>query len=191
MKNTKTSKIVGLGLFTAIVVVLQLLGGFIHFGTFSITLVLAPIVIGTALYGVGAGAWLGLVFGIAVFISGDASLFFTINPVGTVVTVICKGVLAGLVAGLLYKAIAEKNKLVAVIVAGIACPIVNTGVFMAGCYIFFQDWLTQTFGTLGFVTVVTGLVTVNFAIELGINLLLATTIERIVRIGEKTVKKDK
>ncbi len=63
--NEKTKKIVGIGIFTAIVVVLQLLGSFIRFGTFSISLVLIPIVVGAALYGIGAGAWLGLAFGIA------------------------------------------------------------------------------------------------------------------------------
>ena len=62
-KNNNTQKIVGLGLFTAIVIVLQLMGSFIKFGTFSISLVLVPVVIGAALYGAGAGAWLGFVFG--------------------------------------------------------------------------------------------------------------------------------
>ena len=60
-KNNNTQKIVGLGLFTAIVIVLQLMGSFIRFGTFSISLVLVPVVIGAALYGAGAGAWLGFV----------------------------------------------------------------------------------------------------------------------------------
>ena len=41
-KNNNTQKIVGLGLFTAIVIVLQLMGSFIRFGTFSISLVLVP-----------------------------------------------------------------------------------------------------------------------------------------------------
>ena len=53
---------VGTALLTAIVVVLQFLGFFLRFSTFSISLVLMPIVIGAALYGIGTGAWLGLVF---------------------------------------------------------------------------------------------------------------------------------
>lgn len=189
MKNTKTSMIVGLGLFSAIVVVLQLLGSFIHFGTFSITLVLAPIIVGTALYGIGAGAWLGLVFGLTVLISGDANIFLAISPIGTVITVLAKGILAGLAAGAVYKAIESKNKIIAVVVAGIVCPVVNTGIFIAGCYLFFQEWLTATFGTTGFMVVVGGLVSINFAIELGINMVLATVIERIINIGKKTIKK--
>lgn len=190
MKNTKTQKIVGIGLFTAIVVALQLLASSIKFGPFSITLVLAPIVIGAALYGIGAGAWLGAAFGVSVLISGDSAAFMTINPAGTVVTVLLKGMLAGLIAGLIYKALEKTNKTVAVVLAGIACPIVNTGIFLAGCYLFFQEWLVSVFGTTGFATVVTGLVSVNFAVELGINMVLASVIVRIIDIGKKQLKKN-
>lgn len=190
MKNTKTQKIVGIGLFTAIIVALQLLAASIKFGPFSITLVLAPIVIGAALYGIGAGAWLGVAFGVSVLISGDAAAFMTISPAGTVVTVLLKGMLAGLVAGLIYKALESKNKTVAVVLAGIACPIVNTGIFLAGCYLFFQEWLVSVFGTTGFATVVTGLVSVNFAVELGINMVLASVIVRVIDIGKKQLKKN-
>ncbi|WP_308618147.1 ECF transporter S component [uncultured Eubacterium sp.] len=190
MKNTKTQKIVGIGLFTAIIVALQLLAASIKFGPFSITLVLAPIVIGAALYGIGAGAWLGVAFGVSVLISGDSAAFMTINPAGTVVTVLLKGILAGLVAGLIYKALEKTNKTVAVVLAGIACPIVNTGIFLAGCYLFFQEWLVSVFGTTGFATVVTGLVSVNFAVELGINMVLASVIVRIIDIGKKQLKKN-
>lgn len=190
MKNTKTQKIVGIGLFTAIIVALQLLAASIKFGPFSITLVLAPIVIGAALYGIGAGAWLGAAFGVSVLISGDAAAFMTINPAGTVITVLLKGMLAGLAAGLIYKALEKTNKTVAVVLAGIACPIVNTGIFLAGCYLFFQEWLVSVFGTTGFATVVTGLVSVNFAVELGINMVLASVIVRIIDIGKKQLKKN-
>ena len=187
--KTKTQKVVGMGLFTAIIVALQMLASAIKFGPFSITLVLAPIVIGAALYGIGAGAWLGLTFGVTVLISGDASAFLTISPIGTVLTVIAKGMVAGIVAAVIYKAIEKKNKTVAVVAAGIACPIVNTGVFLIGCYLFFQEWLIAVFGTTGFATVITGLVSVNFAVELGINMLLASVIVRIIDLGKKQLAK--
>ena len=187
--KTKTQKVVGMGLFTAIIVALQMLASAIKFGPFSITLVLAPIVIGAALYGIGAGAWLGLTFGVTVLISGDASAFLTINPIGTVLTVIAKGMVAGIVAAVIYKAIEKKNKTVAVVAAGIACPIVNTGIFLIGCYLFFREWLIAVFGTTGFATVITGLVSVNFAVELGINMLLASVIVRIIDLGKKQLAK--
>lgn len=187
--KTKTQKVVGMGLFTAIIVALQMLASAIKFGPFSITLVLAPIVIGAALYGIGAGAWLGLTFGVTVLISGDAAAFLTISPIGTVLTVIAKGMVAGIVAAVVYKAIEKKNKTVAVVAAGIACPIVNTGIFLIGCYLFFREWLIAVFGTTGFATVITGLVSVNFAVELGINMLLASIIVRIIDLGKKQLAK--
>ena len=109
--KTNTKKIAGVGLLTAVVVVLQLLGSFIHFGPFSISLVLIPIVVGASLYGVLSGAWLGLAFGITVLISGNAAAFLAVNPGGTVVTVLLKGALAGLLAGAVYKAIEKKTRL--------------------------------------------------------------------------------
>ncbi len=98
-------KLVGVGLFTAIVVVLQYLGSFIKFGPFSISLVLVPIVIGAALYGRTAGAWLGFVFSVVVLLQPDTALFYQANFAGTIITVLLKGTLAGLLAGVVYKAL--------------------------------------------------------------------------------------
>ena len=95
-KRIETRVLTGVAIFTAIVVVLQLLGSFVRFGPFSVSLVLIPIVVGAAMYGAGAGAWLGFVFGMAVLLSGDAAAFLPISPLGTVVTVLAKGTLAGL-----------------------------------------------------------------------------------------------
>lgn len=107
--RSNTYKLVGLGLLTAIVVVLQYIGASIRFGTFSVSLVLMPIVVGAALFGVGAGAWLGFVFGVVVLLTGDAHTFFAINPPGTVITVLAKGVLAGAASGLVYRLLSGRE----------------------------------------------------------------------------------
>ncbi|MBQ7714736.1 MAG: ECF transporter S component, partial [Clostridia bacterium] len=60
-RHLRLVKLVQIALITAIVVVLQLIGAVIHFGPFSVSLVLVPIVIGAILYGPLAGAWLGFV----------------------------------------------------------------------------------------------------------------------------------
>ena len=130
--NNKTKKMVGIGLFTAIVVVLQLLGGGIRFGVFSISLVLVPIVVGAAVYGWGAGAWLGFAFGVTVLLSGDAGAFLAVDPLATVLVVLLKGTLCGLCAGAVYKLAAHWNKTVAVLCAAVVCPAVNTGIFLLG-----------------------------------------------------------
>ena len=188
MKN-KTKTMVGIGLFTAIVVVLQLLGGGIKFTFFSITLVLLPIVVGSALYSWKAGAWLGFTFGMAVLLSGDAAAFLAINVPATFAVVLLKGTLCGLVAGLTYKLFHKLNDTLAVVAAAVVCPIVNTGVFLIGCWLFYLPDLAKWAADFGYTNVesyiIYGLVGVNFLIEFGTNIVLSPVIVRLIKIGRK------
>ncbi len=182
--------IAGLGLLTALVIVLQMLGGFIRFGQFSISLVLAPIVIGAALYGAWAGGWLGFVFGVVVLFR-DSAIFLAINPLATVVIVLLKGFLAGLAAGAAYKMLAPKNSVLATLAASIICPVVNTGVFLIGCYLFFMEWIRTMAEQLRFASAAAfmfgGLVGANFLFELLTNIVLNPIIMRIIAIRKKHV----
>ena len=191
-KRFYTRKLTGLALLTAIVVILQFLGAFIRFGPFSISLVLIPIVVGAALYGVLAGAWLGFVFGLVVLLSGDAAAFLVISPIGTILVVLLKGALAGLCAGAVYKALSERNETVAVIVAAIVAPVVNTGIFLLGCLVFFLPTVTEWGQAMGFESVgkymILGLVGGNFLFELLFNVILSPVIVRLVRLGKKENK---
>ena len=188
-KRISTRTLTGLALFTAIVVVLQFLGAFIRFGPFSISLVLIPIVVGAALYGPLAGAWLGFVFGMVVLLSGDAAAFLAVNPLGTVLTVLVKGALAGLCAGLVYRALEKLNGWLAVILAAVAAPVVNTGIFLVGCVLFFMPTITEWATAMGFPSVgnymIFGLVGANFLFELLVNIVLSPVIVRLIKIGRK------
>ena len=185
----KTKTMVGIGLFTAIVVVLQFLGGGIRFGIFSISLVLVPIVVGSALYGWQAGAWLGFAFGVTVLLSGDANAFMVVDPLATVLVVLVKGTLCGLIAGIVYKLFVKCNRVLAVMVAGIACPVVNTGVFLLGCQFFFLPTIREWAALYGYADAGTymifGLAGINFLIELGTNIVLAPVITQLIKQGKK------
>ena len=190
MSKTESIKKLALGaVFTALVVILQLLGSFIRFGPFSISLVLVPIVLGAALCDSKIGAWLGLVFGATVLLSGDAAAFLAVNPLGTVATVLVKGILCGFVAGVVYSLFKNKNIYLAVILAAIVCPVVNTGVFLLGCKLFFMETITEWGLALGFSNVgeymFIGLAGGNFLFELGANMLLTPAILRVLKIFEK------
>lgn len=192
MKSTKTQKIIGLGLFTAIVIVLQLLGSFIKFGVVSISLVLIPIVVGAALYGIGAGAWLGAVFAVVVLLQPDTALFLNMSVIGTILTVMLKGILAGVAAGGVYKLLSKKNKYLGVISAAIICPLVNTGIFLIGCRLFFYDWILENaVGTNAFVFMITAFVGTNFLFEMATNLILSPSIVKIINIGKKQINTKK
>jgi len=194
-KRFDTKKLVGIALFTAIVVVLQLLGSFIRFGPFSISLVLVPIVVGAALYGPAAGAWLGGVFGLVVLLSGDAGAFLAVSPIGTIIVVMVKGIGAGLVAGFIYRAIAGKSESkprlwIGTIVAAIAAPVVNTGIFLIGGWVFFLDTIAGWAQAMGFGDNVAaymflGLVGANFLFELLVNVVLSPVIVRIIKLRKK------
>lgn len=188
--NTKTKNMVGIGLFTAIVVVLQLMGGGIRVGSmFSISLVLVPIVVGAAVYGWAAGGWLGFAFGVTVLLSGDAAAFLTVNVPGTIATVLVKGTACGLCAGLCYKIFSRRSGILAVILAAVVCPVVNTGVFLIGCKLFFYETVSAWGAAAGFENAASymflGLAGVNFLLELGANILLAPVISRLIRIGKQ------
>lgn len=178
-------------ILTALVFILQYMGSFVRLGPFSISLVLIPIVIGAATCGKGIGAWLGLVFGLAVLISGDAAAFLAVNVPGTIITVLAKGILCGLVAGIAYEAalsICNKfspsnGRYYAVIASAIACPVVNTGVFLIGCLLFFMETVTEWAGggnVAQYMIVV--LVGVNFIVELITNILLSPIVTRLINI---------
>ena len=188
MKNEQIRKIAGIGVFTAIVIILQLLGSFIKFGPFSISLVLIPIVVGTALYGPSAGAFLGFIFSLVVLISGDAAAFLAISVPGTVLTVLAKGTLAGWLSGLVYKVFSSKPYPAAVM-AAITCPFVNTGIFVLGCFLFFLPTVTAWGEALGFNStgayIVFGMIGANFIFELLSNIILSPVIVRVINMGKK------
>lgn len=185
--NEKTRRLTGLALLTAIIIVLQVVASFVKFGPFSITLALAPIIIGAALYGASAGAWLGGVFGVVVFIACVAgwdvggNILFTANPFLTGILCIVKGALAGLVAGVAFRAIEGRSPMAASITAGVLCPVVNTGIFCIGLSLFFHDTLVAWAGGTDLVYyIIFGLTGVNFLLELAINLVLSAVIVRVV-----------
>lgn len=188
-KKTKTKALVLGAVLTALVVVLQLMGSFIRFGMFQVSLVLLPIVIGAAMCGPKISTWLGFVFGLVVLLNGDATAFMTVNVFGTILTVLLKGMLCGLAAGLVYKALEKKNRYLAVLAAAFICPIVNTGVFLLGCLVFFLETVAEWGKGLGFSGtfeyMFLGLVGGNFLFELGTNIILSPAIVRILNIQKK------
>ena len=177
-------------LLTAVVVVLQVLANFIQpVPGVSITLVLVPIIVGAALLGPAWGGWLGFVFAMTVLLSGGAAAFLPINAGGTVATVVVKGVCAGLGAGLVYKLLEKINPYLAIFCAAVAAPVINTGLFFVGCRLFFWDTIIEWGRSAGYENagayLFLGLAGINFLVELGINVLLAPVILRLVKIAKK------
>jgi uncharacterized membrane protein len=189
----RTQKLALAGLLTAIVIVLQVFSGVIRFGTFQPALALIPIIVGAATCGAYVSAWLGFVFGVVVLLNGDAALFMGYNAFGTILTVLLKGAASGFAAGYAYKLLEKKNQAVAVILAAIVAPVVNTGIFVLGFYAFFLSDAASISELLGFDGSPTKLLFVvliglNFFLELLLNLGLSNTVERLLSASVKLKK---
>jgi uncharacterized membrane protein len=187
-----TEKLVLLSLLTALVAILAYFGGFIKIGGLaSISLTLIPVVLGAALLGPMAGAWLGGVSGVVFFMTADAAFWFGLSIFGTVITVMIKGIVAGLAAGYVYKLLESKNRYLAIIAAAVVAPVVNTSIFLIGCLIFFIDAVRDMsagagMGIGGYLIVF--FVGLNFVFELIVNVILSPSLARLLEIAEKKFK---
>ena len=144
-----------------------------------------PVVLGAAMCGPWAGAWLGGVSGVVFFMTADSAFWMGLSIPGTIITVMVKGIAAGLVAGLVYKLLEKGNRYLAVIAAAIVCPIVNTGIFIIGCFIFFIDTVKSGAAGAGMSVgayLIIFFVGLNFVFELLTNIILSPAIVKLLNI---------
>ncbi len=188
-RREQTQKLALLALLTAIVAVLAYFGGFIKIGGLaSISLTLIPVVIGSALLGPYAGAWLGGVSGAVFFLTADSAFWLGLSIPGTIITVMVKGILSGLCAGFAYKLLEKVNRYLAVLVSAVVCPVVNTGIFLLGCLVFFMDAVKGMATAEGIsigAYLILFFVGLNFVFELLANIILSPAILRIINIRKK------
>lgn len=110
----------------------------------EITFTMIPVAIGAILYGPSGGAVLGAVFGAVSFLqclgySHFGAALLAINPVFTFIVCVPTRILAGLLAGLIYKALKAgcKSNIPALLTASLAAPLLNTVFFMSSLVLFF------------------------------------------------------
>ena len=202
--NTRTStiartrKMAMLAMLSAIIIVLQVACTFIKFGPFSITLALTPIIVGAAIYGIGAGTFLGFIFGAVVYITGlmgwdggFINMMMEYNAIATTLICFVKGIAAGAGAGLVYKLFVKRSKMAAAIASGIAAPIINTGLFaIASLTIFygFASGFAAEAGKSTFSFVILGWIGANFIVEFISNVALGSVITRVGDYYNKKLK---
>lgn len=184
VKSFFTAKnIAMLGVLLALVIVLQFFGLSIPMpGGTAMSFVLVPILVGAMLLGPAAGAFLGLAFGVVTIFDPLCLALMNYTPAIAVLTVLLKGTLAGLVPALIFRLVARRNKYVAAFVAAACAPIVNTGVFLLGC-LCMRDAIVACVG--GAFNAFVGLIMINFAIELAVNLVLAPAVYYADKVVEK------
>ena len=200
MKKSNVSALTRLAILTALVFVLQFWGITIKIGPTSFSLVLVPIAIGAMLCGPGAGAFLGFIFGAITLwggISGGdffTATLFNAQPFATAVICLGKGILAGFVPGVIYKALKNVNDFAASVVAALSAPIVNTGLFVLGCFFLVSETLNANLANFGVAEGTTlvyfvfiGCAGLNFVAEFLVNTLLSPAIHRIIKAVDKHI----
>ena len=189
MKNSiRIKRMVGIATLCAIAFVLQFwiagimpklpIGG----GT-AINLALIPVVVAAILYGPKGGLTVGLFLGAVTLLPGQGAEGFYVNWYMVLLTIILclsKTGVAGFVAGLLFKLISKKNYYVAIFVAAIVTPCINTGIFLLLYGILIYIMTGDPYGAT-FVAVAAA-VWIAFVVELVINIALAPALAQLIKV---------
>ncbi|MBQ3562372.1 MAG: ECF transporter S component [Clostridia bacterium] len=189
--SNKSKSTAILGMLIAITVVLQILSYVIPpIGGFSLSLVLIPIVLSAVLYGPAYASTVGFAFGVVAAIASvfgmDAGghILFQSSPFLTILVCLLKGTAAGFFSALVAKVF--KNQYLSVIFAAITAPITNTGIFIAFTTLFMKEGLANLAGGTNLIyALITGVILINFVIEMAIDIFLSPVVLRVVKAVKK------
>lgn len=162
-RNTSSSRVrtgfmVQLALMTAIIFVMAFSPlGYLRTPGLTITFLTVPVAVGAIILGPAAGAVCGLAFGttslITAFTGGSAfsMMLLSINPAGLVVTCLVPRILEGWLCGLIFQAARKHWKRGSYLIASMACPVLNTLLFMGSLVFFFYntEFIQQLVSSLG------------------------------------------
>ena len=185
-KKVNTIRLTFLAMFAAILCVMSFTPiGYLKVGAVSITFLTLPVVLGACMLGTGAGAILGLIFGITSFIQcfgldAFGTLLLSVNPFLTFIMCVFPRVMIGVFASLVYKAVPKKDtisEIASYTAASFVGSATNTVLFVGLLVGFFfgSDPVSQNLGS-DISTVILALVTVNALIELGVNIILTVAV---------------
>ncbi len=197
-RNSKVIYMVELALLIAIILIMAFTPiGYIKTLGLEITLIVVPVAIGATLMGPTGGAVLGAVFGLTSFyqcfgMSPFGSVLLSINPVFTFITCVPTRILAGWLAGVIFKVLHknDKTKKISYYAASLAAPLLNTLFFMTCIVLFFyntdyiQGFAAQlgTSSPFGFVL---GFVGINGLVEAIACFVVASAVSKALAVALK------
>lgn len=192
-KMSKSKKIAYMALFTALVIILQCISTIVGkvFLVTPPTLAFVPILLAIVVFGIWEGVYLGGVFSLVVLIFGltgyDAFTYGMIQymPLVTILLIFVKGMVAPLVACFVYNLLKKAMPKVAIWIASALLPIVNTGVFCLGAFLFKSH--LYAIGLQGniFAIIFLTLAGTNFLIEFIVNVVVTPAVIVVKRVFDK------
>lgn len=190
MKNSKASSTAMVGIFIAIMIVIQLLTQFVY-GVWPLpiqpTLMQIPVIIGAIILGPKKGAFLGFVMGLYSFLYSTffpipTSYFFTPfyhgGNIGSLVIAFVPRILIGIVPFYVYKLVYKltKNGSGSAGLAGFAGAVTNTILVLGFIFVFFSASIKESFAML-----VASIVSVNSIAEAVASIILTAAIVPILK----------
>ena len=128
-----------LGILIALVIVLQLFASAIPMFGVTLNFSLIPIALAGILLGALGGAIVGFTCGLVIFITmavlgqePSTAFFFQTSPIILTIMCIGKTTVAGVISGVIFKALKNKNLNLAVTVSSFVIPVINTAIYMLG-----------------------------------------------------------
>ncbi len=199
MKNERLFAMVKLAMLVALLMIFCFTPiGFLKIGIVEITFNMIPIVIGAIVIGPAAGAFLGALFGAASFWqcfgqSAFGVLLFGVNPFFTAIICFVPRILAGLLPGLIFRAMTrKKDSITAYFVAAAVGSLTNTVLFVGGFCLLFKDTMLGMADDKGLspLAFIATAFLLNAAIELIANTAIATAVSKAVTKAEKSKSKE-
>lgn len=191
-KQFNTKFMVELAMMIAIIVVMSLTPlGYIKLPGLTITFLTVPVAVGAIILGPVGGIVCGAAFGFTSLyqaISGGSAftaMLFSINPVGTVFLTLVPRILEGWLTALIFQALHKmvKTQKFSYFIASLACPLLNTLLFMSTLVIIFYNTpyiqsFAAKFGTSNPFTFVVAFVGVQGTIEAIVCFVVASILSR-------------
>ncbi len=168
--------------------------GYLRTGTgIEITFIMIPVAVGAITLGEKSGAFLGLVFGISSFIqcfgmSAFGAALLQINPIFTFIMCLVPRILMGYLCGVIYKALKKVKRGVAIFIASLSAPVLNTLLFVGLLIILFgrTDFITEMRAGANLFAFLIAFVGFNGILEIIATTLISPPVAMTV---EKAVKK--
>ena len=180
MKNGKfqTRRLVLMAMLSGILLLMSFTPlGYLNIGPLAISLNMIPVAIGAVAMGPYGGAFLGMVFGITsclqcVGIGGTSAMgviLFEINPILTVLQRLIPRILAGLLAGWLYRLLRKAGcRSIAGYLTGLGAALLNTVLFMTSLVLLFghTSYLQNLIGGRNILVFMCAFVGINAVVEM-------------------------
>lgn len=162
--------------------------GYIKTAGFEIALIVVPVAVGAVTLGPAAGALLGGVFGVTSFIqcfgmSALGTVLLGVNPFFTFLVCVPTRILAGWLAGLVYRGLRRTriHRQITVAIANLSCPLLNTLFFMSALVVLFADTMQSQYGMTKVIPFVVAFVGINGIIEAVICFVIGTAISAALK----------